>query len=326
MRRSVAAVVLAGIGLAASLASFIDYVAPAATFCADTGCATVRASAWSHPLGIPMPALGIAYFVAMLALAFVARPRARKLLAIAGAAWGVALIIVQAFVVGAWCKLCMIADPAAILGAAFVLAGAGTVGWRGATGAFVAAAATLALLLAPKPVPERLSQAAGTPDFVARAQSPGATTIVEVVDFECPFCRAFAPKLDAAIAQARTPVRVVRKMMPLSMHPHALPAALAWCCADAQGKGDAMAAALFAAPPESLTADGCEQIAASVGCDLERYRRDLPAASARVSADLAEARTAGVHSLPTVFIGGERVVGAGATTDELLARIDRAAR
>jgi len=329
MRRSVAAVVLAGIGLAASIASFIDYLAPAPAFCADTGCATVRASAWSHPLGIPMPVLGIAYFLAMLALSFVpaariaAAPRVRKALAIAGAAWGIALILIQAFVVGAWCKLCMIADPAAILGAAFVLAGAGTVRWRGATGALVAAAATLALLLTPKHAP---SLPPGTPDFVARAQAPGAATVVELVDFECPFCRMFAPKLDAAVAHARTPVRVVRKMMPLSMHPHALTAALAWCCADAQGKGDAMAAALFAAPPDSLTPDGCEQIAASVGCDVERYRRDLPAASTRVSADMAEARAAGVHSLPTVFIGGERIVGASASTDELVARIDRAAR
>ena len=36
------------------------------------GCATVRASAWSHPLGIPMPAIGIAFFAAMIVLAFVA--------------------------------------------------------------------------------------------------------------------------------------------------------------------------------------------------------------------------------------------------------------
>ena len=283
----------------------------------------MRASAWSHPLGIPMPAIGIAYFAAMLGLALVSRPRARRALALAGAAWAVALIGVQAFVVGAWCKLCMIADPAAILGAACVLAGAKTVRSRGAGAALVAAAATLALVLAPHRAPEL---PAGTPDFVARAQAPSGATVVELLDFECPFCRAFAPKLDAAVAQARTPVRVVRKMMPLSMHPHALTAALAWCCADAQGKGDAMAAALFAAPPDSLTAAGCEQIAASVGCDVDRYRRDLPAASARVSADIADARAAGVHSLPTVFIGGDRIVGAGASTDELVAQIDRAAR
>src|SRR5206468_2209083 len=129
-----------------------------------------------YPLGVPMPILGVAYFAAMLVLSVVARPRVRRALAIAGAAWALALIAVQAFAVGAWCKLCMIADPAAIAGAAVVLAGAGTVRWRGLSGSLVAAAATLALLLAPHAPPEL---PAGTPDFVAHAQAPGAATIVE---------------------------------------------------------------------------------------------------------------------------------------------------
>ena len=113
-------------------------------------------------------------------------------------------------------------------------------------------------------------------------------------------------------------------MFPLRMHPHAMPAALAYCCADAQGKGEAMAAALFAAPPGDLTPEGCEKLAVQVGCDLERYRKDLPAAEARVAAETAEVRAAGVHSLPTLFIGDERIVGAGKSAEELTAMIDRA--
>jgi predicted DsbA family dithiol-disulfide isomerase len=117
---------------------------------------------------------------------------------------------------------------------------------------------------------------------------------------------------------------VVRKMMPLDIHAHARSAALAYCCADAQGKGDAMAEALFAAPPDELSPAGCEQLAARVGCDLERYRRELPQAEARVAAETAEASAAGIHALPTLFIGGERVVGAGKSTEELTALLDQA--
>jgi protein-disulfide isomerase len=164
------------------------------------------------------------------------------------------------------------------------------------------------------------------PAFVQAAQVPGAATVVEVVDFECPFCRRLQSQLAAAIAHAHGPVRMVRKMLPLRNHPHAMPAALAYCCADAQGKGDAMADALFAAPPDALTPEGCEQLAAGVGCDLERYRRDLPAAESRVAAETAEVRAAGVHALPTLFIGGERIEGAGASADQLTALLDRAAR
>jgi len=54
---------LAVVGLAASVASLIDYLGSSATFCAESGCNQVRESAWAHPLGIPMPVLGIAFFV-----------------------------------------------------------------------------------------------------------------------------------------------------------------------------------------------------------------------------------------------------------------------
>jgi protein-disulfide isomerase/uncharacterized membrane protein len=319
--RAVVALALAVIGLGASVASLVDYFGP--QLCTDTGCATVRASAWSHPLGVPMPALGIAFFAVMIALAFVARPRLRLGLALAGAAWACVLIAIQAFSIGAWCKLCMVADPSAIALAVVVAAGAGTLRWTWRASLVVPAVAAIVLALgqlghAPPALPD------GTPAFVAHAQQPGAVAVVELVDFECPFCRALAPKLGDAIARAHSPVRVVRKMVPLPQHAHARTAALAWCCADAQGKGDAMAEALFAADPAQLTADGCERIAASVGCDVDRYRRELPRMSSRVDADLQEARAAGVHSLPTVWIGGERVVGAGASSDELAAAIERA--
>src|ERR1700759_1540182 len=89
---AVTAIGLAAIGLGASIASLIDYAGAAPTFCAETGCATIRESAWWHPLGIPMPVLGVALFAAALALGFVEAPRRRAALAIGGAAGAVLLI------------------------------------------------------------------------------------------------------------------------------------------------------------------------------------------------------------------------------------------
>ena len=331
-RRPWLAVVALGaavIGLGASVASLIDYLGASPTFCSEAGCATVRESAWAHPLGIPMPVLGIAFFSAALALCFVHAPRLRRALALAGAAWAIALIAVQALAIGAWCKLCLIADPAAIGYAIAVLAGAGTLRLSAARGtaaasALAAAIAGLALWTGAEP-PAPAPPSSDLPVFVQAAQVPGVTTVVEVADFECPYCRRMQTELTTALAQARVPVRVVRKMLPLPGHRHAMPAALAYCCADAQGKGDAMAEALFAAPPDALTAEGCEQLAAGVGCDLDRYRRDLAAAKARVTDEMAEVRAAGVHALPTLFIGDQRVEGAAASADELTALIHRAA-
>jgi len=330
---SVAALGIAVIGLGASVASLIDYLGASPTFCAETGCATVRESAWAHPLGVPMPVLGIAFFAAAIALGFVDAPRLRRILAIAGAVWAAALIAVQALAIGAWCKLCLVADPAAIGYALAVLAGAAplrrsAMRFAAMGSALAAAVAGLALWtrVEPPPGPAPGPLPSDAPAFVQAARAPGGATVVEVVDFECPFCRRMQDQLAAAVAQAGVAVRMVRKMLPLPFHHHAMPAALAYCCADAQGKGDEMAAALFAAPPDELTPEGCERLAAGVGCDLDRYRRDLPGAEARVAAEMAEVRAAGIHALPTLFIGDTRIEGAGASADELTSILRRAAR
>lgn len=331
-RRSVLALGVAVVGLAASVASLIDYLGASATFCAESGCNQVRESAWAHPLGVPMPVLGIAFFLAAIVLCFAAAPRLRLALAIAGGAWAAFLIGLQAFSIGAWCKLCMVADPAAIGFALLVIPGLRPLRFSighvfAMVPAFGVATAVLALITAsPPPTAQATGDDQGvTPAFVTQAQVAGKVTIVDFVDFECPFCRRMQERLETAIASTTHAVNVVRKMDPLSIHPHAMTAALAYCCADAQGKGDAMAAALFAAPPDDLTPEGCEKLAVSVGCDLERYRQAMPAAHDRVAAEQREADAANVRSLPTLFVADERVVGAGKSAEQLTALLDHTA-
>jgi len=326
-RLSLAAFVLSVIGFGASVASLIDYNAP--TFCAESGCDIVRASTWAHPLGIPMPLFGLAFFATMIGLSFISRPTARKVLALGGVTWALALIALQAFVIGAWCKLCMIADPIAILLGITVLAGADTVKPRWSLAAIGAPALAVipALFLALHTEPPPLVPTS-TPAPIARAQLPGVATIVDFVDFECPFCRRLAPVLDKAIAAAREDgivVRVVRKMTPLHMHPHALDAALAYCCADAQGKGDAMAEALFSTPADQLTPQGCEDLAVKVGCDRDRYRATLadPKTKQRIVQETDDAKAAGVRGLPTVFIGTTGFGGADHDAGELATAIEK---
>ena len=115
-------------------------------------------------------------------------------------------------------------------------------------------------------------------------------------------------------------------MMPLPQHPGAMPAAIAWCCADAQGKGDEMAEALLAARVEHLTPQGCERIAAEIGLDMDRYRADAadPATSKRIRGDIADAHKAGIKSLPTIYIGSQAFTDARATVEQLVAALRRA--
>lgn len=317
-------------GLGASITSLVDDLGGAPTFCAETGCEIVRSSAWARPLGIPMSVLGVGFFSAALVLAFVQAPRLRRWMAVAGGAWAVWLIGLQAFAIGAWCKLCLVADPAAIIYALCVLAGAGTVAtaprWllplAPAVGGVVAA---LGAWTAAPPAVDPAAPA-GTPEVVSRAQAQDAVTIVEFVDFECPHCRKMQERLDSALGQTQTPVKIVRKMVPLPNHPGAGPAARAYCCAEAQGLGEEMAKALFAAAPEELTPEGCEAIAARIGCDMGRYRADMAGTAQRLERDLADAKQAGVRALPTLFIGAERINGASASVEQLVSMIDRAPR
>ena len=300
-------------GLAASVALSHDYLFTP-TLCATTGCDVVRASGWSHPLGIPLALVGVAHFIAIFVLLQLDRPRLRRAVALLGGVGAIALVAIQGLVIGAWCKLCLIVDGAAILTAATVLAGAELRRWRLPAALAMTTVAGMVVLFA------RSEPAAPAAIAVPRTAT---VTIVEMVDFECPYCREMNERVEAAIARASGHVAVARKMVPLPMHRNALAAALAWCCADAQGKGDAMANALFAADPKTLTEEGCAKIAEQIGCDMARYREHMPLAKDRVAADLREAKAAQIRGLPTLFIGDQRIEGLS-STEAVLAAIERA--
>ena len=323
-RLSILALGAALVGLGASIASAIDDLGPALTFCAETGCQTVKQSWWAAPFGIPMSLVGVAYFATMVALMFVGKPRLRIALGIAGAVWAVFLIVLQGFVIEAWCKLCMIADPSAIVLGITVAIGAETLPRDKrallAVPALGAIVVGLALWSKPPKLPEPPKD---TPQFVLDLQVKDQVTIVDLIDFECPFCREMHKRLDEAIKKTTVPVRIVYKMIPLPIHKNSVPPALAWVAADMQGKGAPMAHELFTAEPEKLTAYDVERIAEKLGLDLAKYRKDIPAAIERVKADLADAKAAGVSALPTMFIGTARHVGAELTVDQIVAEIEK---
>jgi predicted DsbA family dithiol-disulfide isomerase len=168
----------------------------------------------------------------------------------------------------------------------------------------VAAASCASATPEPKVPSEVLAERAATP--------AGMVTIVEYVDFECPFCRAMNDDLSAVIAAHRDRVRIVRKQVPLiAVHPHALAAARASVCADELGKGDAMADALFHAPLSVLTDGGCMALATRVGLDAERFTScfDDARTMEHIQADVRELEASGGGGVPTVWIDGRKFEG-----------------
>src|SRR4051794_8833191 len=106
------------VALAASSASLADQTMNDATFCSfESGCEAVTSSVYGKPLGIPLPIFGLAGFAAILGLTLVNRDSAGRIarwLAIAGAAVGISLIVVQFAVLERLCPLCLVADVCAI--------------------------------------------------------------------------------------------------------------------------------------------------------------------------------------------------------------------
>ncbi|MGB1700533.1 MAG: DsbA family protein, partial [Nannocystaceae bacterium] len=146
-------------------------------------------------------------------------------------------------------------------------------------------------------------------------------------------------------------VRLVFKQMPLvSIHPNAMraaQAALAGFNQDA-GKGWAFHDKLFE-NSRTLTHENIERYAVEVGLDADQLKKDLDRKTYEQSVkdDMAYARKIGVNSTPTFFINGRmlksrsveailtaveeekalarRLIRAGASPDEVYARIMRAA-
>ena len=69
-----------------------------------------------------------------------------------------------------------------------------------------------------------------------RGPHTARVTVVEYGDFECPFCRKTASDFAPVLGEFKGKYRFIRKEMPLTrIHPHALTAAKAECCAPTMG-------------------------------------------------------------------------------------------
>jgi predicted DsbA family dithiol-disulfide isomerase/uncharacterized membrane protein len=308
------------VGLTASAALLVDYLHPSPVFCSEAGgCEAVKHSALAWPFGVPMPAFGLLGFAVMGALVFARGPLARTLyclVAIGAAIVGIGLILVQLAMLQ-FCVYCTAVDISACVACGLSI-------WRFRRGFDLevpgaARGGIVALLVAMPALVLALGLTAKVklPDVIAEEMKKapkGRATIVEFVDFECPFCRSEYDNLVPLLEAAKDRVYVIRKLVPLTrIHPHALVAARAACCADLQGKGDDMADALFHAPIEELTPEGCQKIASALGLDLTRYAACLtdPKTAERIIIDRAVFDSAAEKrdGLPLLWIGERKISG-----------------
>lgn len=156
-----------------------------------------------------------------------------------------------------------------------------------------------------------------------RARIQGDTAakvwIVEVSDFECPFCRQWHEETYPALVNEFVKPGIVRMAyvnFPLGQHPHALPAAEAAMCAAAQDKFWPMHDAIFNTQQKWVsTADAMptyDSLAVAIGVNAPEWRDCVKSQVMRrlISADRGRGLSAGVGSTPTFFVGDEPIKGA----------------
>jgi protein-disulfide isomerase len=175
-------------------------------------------------------------------------------------------------------------------------------------GGLVRAAAQLACLVAlaacVPPLPKGVeAELAHTPK--------GQFTVIEFVDFQCPFCRQNHVVLEPLLASYGPRVRVIYKHIPLHSHVYAEGAARTAICAEAQGKGREMADALYATPVRQLSEEGLAALGEKLSLDAAALTtcRAAPETDARLRRDrdaFIEAQHSGV---PATWVGRHPVEG-----------------
>jgi uncharacterized membrane protein len=113
LRIAVAATALAGAGVAGYL-TYVHYQ-PEALVCTggSAGCETVQESEYATLAGVPVAVLGLVAFLVVLALTVIDSAQARlatTVIALTGLVFAAYLVLLQAFVIDAWCIWCLVND------------------------------------------------------------------------------------------------------------------------------------------------------------------------------------------------------------------------
>ncbi len=166
-----------------------------------------------------------------------------------------------------------------------------------------------------------------------RGPAEAPVTIVEYVDFQCPFCVREAPTIKQVLEAYPDKVRWVFKHFPLQMHAKAKPVHAAAQLVYQQKGNDAFWKFhdLVIDNPKALEPSDLRGYAETLGVDLAAFDEllgDQAKMDAALQSDLTDAPQYKVRGTPTVFINGMRLAqrsfaGYKARIDEILAGGDK---
>ena len=157
---------------------------------------------------------------------------------------------------------------------------------------------------------------AGAPSIIpasmpVKGAENALVTILEVSDFQCPFCSRVGPTIKKILETYPNDVRVVWGNQPLGFHDRAKPAATAALAAHRQGKFWEMHDKMFANQSD-LTDENFKKWAGELTLDMAKFEADLKddGISKQIDAEQAAANATGARGTPAFFINGKLLSGA----------------
>jgi protein-disulfide isomerase len=162
--------------------------------------------------------------------------------------------------------------------------------------------------------PPRISVNLGASSHPTLGPKDATVKVIEFADFQCPYCKRSEEAVKAIREKYGDRIELVFMDFPLSFHPHAMPAANAARCANAQGKFWPYHDALFA-DQSKLEVPDLKATAKKLGLDSAKFDAclDKNEFSPAIQQDVEEGHRLSVNGTPTFFIDGREVVGAQPT-------------
>ena len=148
-------------------------------------------------------------------------------------------------------------------------------------------------------------------DYI-RGNKNAKVTLIEVSDFQCPFCQRHVPTMEQILDEYGDKVRIVYRHFPLSsIHPYAQKAAEASECAGEQGKFWEMHDVMFE-NQSALDVNSLKDYAADLGLNASQFSSCLDDGkyAAKVRQQTQEATAAGITGTPGTFVNSQLVKGA----------------
>jgi protein-disulfide isomerase len=158
-----------------------------------------------------------------------------------------------------------------------------------------------------------LSSKGETESLHIRGNPNAPVTLEEFGDFQCPPCSNFADFGHELLKEYDSRLRIVFRNFPLSLHEHALEAALAAEAAGLQGRFWEMHDVLYREQTNWSKAPNVRELfesyAGTIGLNVDQFRKDMDGEKAkeRVDSDRARGDSLGIKLTPTMFINNQLV-------------------